>query len=83
MISPGNYMATPSFSEQLNTANQWHSQAVDAGICNGRYFINGVGIGFDGAVVKGFLNCRKWMQGNLAYYWTVLQNIIGLSIKAT
>jgi diacylglycerol kinase (ATP) len=70
-----------SLIEQLHTAINGIPQAVDAGICNGRYFINGVGIGFDGAVVKGFLNSRKWMQGNLAYYWTVLHTISGYRSK--
>jgi diacylglycerol kinase (ATP) len=70
-----------SLSEQLNIALNGVPLAVDAGLCNGRYFINGVGIGFDGAVVKDFLNFRKWMPGNLAYYWTVLQTISGYRSK--
>ena len=70
-----------SLSDQLSIAINGLPHAVDAGICNGRYFINGVGIGFDGAVVKGFLNCRKWMEGNLAYYWTVLRTLSGYQSK--
>jgi diacylglycerol kinase (ATP) len=66
---------------QLHTAINGTPLAVDAGICNGRYFINGVGIGFDGAVVQDFLNSRKWLQGNLAYYWAVLKTISGYRSK--
>ena len=64
-----------SLAEQLNTAIHGVPLAVDAGICNGRYFINGVGIGFDGAVVMDFINSRKWLQGNLAYYWAVIKTL--------
>lgn len=61
--------------EQLKTAIHGIPLAVDAGICNGRYFVNGVGIGFDGAVVMDFINSRKWLQGNLAYYWAVIKTL--------
>ena len=34
---------------------------VDAGLCNDKLFLNGVGIGFDGAIVKSLL-VRKKLQ---------------------
>jgi YegS/Rv2252/BmrU family lipid kinase len=67
--------AVKSLAEQLKTAFHGMPLAVDAGICNGRYFINGVGIGFDGAVVMDFIKSRKWMHGNLAYYWAVIKTL--------
>jgi len=47
---------------------------IDAGSCNGKYFINGVGIGFDGAVVKA-MGKKKFLPGHLAYLLAVLQQI--------
>lgn len=48
---------------------------VDAGICNGKYFINGVGIGFDGEVVNA-MSADKFLPGHLAYLLTVLKKIL-------
>ncbi|MDB5251668.1 MAG: hypothetical protein JWP27_837 [Flaviaesturariibacter sp.] len=48
---------------------------VDAGICNGRLFINGAGIGFDGAIVKDLLG-RKKMAGKATYLLSILKNIM-------
>lgn len=50
-------------------------QPVDAGLCNRRLFINGVGIGFDGKVVKD-LSGKEKRDGKAAYLLTVLKNII-------
>src|SRR5688500_14336823 len=41
-----------SIHECLELALGQEAKSVDAGICNGRLFLNGVGIGFDGAIVK-------------------------------
>jgi YegS/Rv2252/BmrU family lipid kinase len=46
-------------------------QTVDAGICNERMFLNGVGIGFDGWVVKRLL-AKRFFKGKAAYYSTVI-----------
>ncbi len=56
----------------LNDKLQW----VDAGMCNGRLFINGVGIGFDGAIVKDLLGKKK-LAGKASYLLSILKNIIG------
>jgi len=53
---------------------------VDAGTCNGRLFTNGVGIGFDGAIVKDLLG-RKKMTGKATYLLSILKNIVGYSEK--
>jgi diacylglycerol kinase (ATP) len=48
---------------------------VDAGLCNGRLFVNGVGIGFDGAVVNDLANKNK-KAGKTSYYLSVLKNLL-------
>jgi diacylglycerol kinase (ATP) len=48
---------------------------VDAGICNGKLFLNGVGIGFDGAIVRDLLGKKK-MAGKASYLLSILKNIM-------
>jgi YegS/Rv2252/BmrU family lipid kinase len=50
-------------------------KGVDAGCCNGRYFINGMGIGFDGEVVKAMGSKKFLSAGHFSYLWIVLKNI--------
>jgi diacylglycerol kinase (ATP) len=50
-------------------------RTVDAGVCNGRLFLNGVGIGFDGAIVKD-LTGKKKIAGKGSYLLSVLKNIM-------
>jgi diacylglycerol kinase (ATP) len=47
---------------------------VDAGLCNDRFFINGVGIGFEGAVAKS-LTGKKKRPGKTSFLLTILQKI--------
>lgn len=54
---------------------------IDAGTCNGKLFINGVGIGFDGAIVKALLGKRK-LAGKASYLLAVLKNIISYKEQA-
>jgi diacylglycerol kinase (ATP) len=63
-----------SVEEYIEIAVAASPKAVDAGTCNGKYFINGVGIGFDGSVVQAMGN-RKLLPGHLAYLSTVLRQI--------
>lgn len=39
---------------------------IDAGRVNGRWFVNGVGFGFDAAITRAMLR-RKWLPGPLGY----------------
>ncbi|HEU4470552.1 MAG TPA: diacylglycerol kinase family protein [Flavisolibacter sp.] len=48
---------------------------VDAGVCNGRIFLNGVGIGFDGAIVRDLLGKRK-LAGKASYLLSILKHIM-------
>ena len=47
---------------------------VDAGVCNGWYFINGFGVGFDGEVVKSMAN-RKIFPSHLSYLLAVWKQL--------
>ncbi|RYZ17140.1 MAG: hypothetical protein EOO16_24660 [Chitinophagaceae bacterium] len=48
---------------------------VDAGVCNGRLFLNGVGIGFDGAIVRDLIGKKK-LAGKASYLLSVLKHIM-------
>ena len=47
---------------------------VDAGMCNHRIFINGVGLGFDGEVVRSIKSIR-WIGGHLGYLIAVIKQV--------
>lgn len=63
-----------TFEAQLRHVLAAQPKPVDAGRCNGRLFLNGVGIGFDGEVVKS-MGKRRILAGHLAYLATVLRKI--------
>lgn len=63
-----------SVADQVQTFLKAHVQVIDAGSCNGRLFINGVGIGFDGVVVKSMLGKKK-LAGKASYLLSVMKNI--------
>jgi diacylglycerol kinase (ATP) len=48
---------------------------MDAGKCNDRYFLNGVGIGFDGAVAKSLQGVNKF-GGKTSFMLSVLKHIL-------
>jgi diacylglycerol kinase family enzyme len=64
----------------LNTAEQItrvflaRAQPVDAASCNGKLFVNSVGIGFDGEVLRSMGAIRK-LGGHIGYLWVVLKKI--------
>ncbi|HEX6846029.1 MAG TPA: diacylglycerol kinase family protein [Chitinophagaceae bacterium] len=64
-----------SFEEQLEIALTANPKPVDAGKCNDRYFINGVGIGFEGAVAKSLTGKKKTKPGKAAFMGTILQKV--------
>ena len=63
-----------SFDEQLALVLSGKSKPIDAGICNGRLFINGVGIGFDGAVAKSLTGKSKRV-GKTSFLIAILKKI--------
>ena len=62
-------------SEQIEHILQSTPKPIDAGKCNDRYFLNGVGIGFDGAVAKGLQGVNKF-GGKTSFMLAVLKHII-------
>lgn len=66
---------TQSMETHFKTAVLATPKAVDAGICNQKLFLNGVGIGFDGWVVKKLL-AKNLFTGKAAYYSTVISLLL-------
>lgn len=60
---------------QLASAVFGPTKAIDAGRCNDRLFINGVGIGFDGEAAK-MVRSVRWLRGHLKYLYVVLRKIL-------
>lgn len=66
--------------EQAEQVLQGKPQLIDAGVCNERLFINGVGIGFDGAIVHDLLGKKK-LAGKASYLLSILKHIVGYHEK--
>ena len=49
---------------------------IDAGVCNGKLFLNGVGIGFDGSIVKDLAGKSKW-PGKTSYFISIIKHLWG------
>jgi len=64
-----------SQEELFNKAMAGKSMMVDAGFCNGNYFLNGIGIGFDGSVVKSMGRKKPFLRGHAAYLYAVIKQI--------
>lgn len=71
---------TLSVEDQLEVILHNRIQFVDAGMCNEKLFLNGVGIGFDGAIVKDLLSKRK-SKSKSSYLHSILKNILGYREK--
>ncbi len=67
---------TPTLAHQLEIAFSGDEKRVDAGVCNGRYFVNGAGFGFDGAVVECMNRKKKLLTGLPVYYYSVVKMIL-------
>ncbi|MDB5195946.1 MAG: hypothetical protein JWP88_316 [Flaviaesturariibacter sp.] len=61
--------------QQLEAILSGQTRWIDAGTCNGRLFINGVGIGFDGAIVKDLIGKKK-VAGKASYLLAIMKNIL-------
>ena len=61
--------------EQIMQVLQSAPKPIDAGKCNDRYFLNGVGIGFDGAVAKSLQGVNKW-GGKTSFLISILRHIL-------
>jgi diacylglycerol kinase (ATP) len=65
------------FAKQVEIAIHGKIKQFDLGVCNGRYFINGLGIGFDGQVVKEMVERGDKRGSHLDYLLTVLRIVGG------
>ncbi len=81
----GNDFATKLYGkskidEQVQIIFDAVPKKVDAAECNGRKFINGVGIGFDGEVLKS-MNAIRLLGGHLGYLSIVIRKIFSFKEK--
>ena len=60
--------------DQVAHVLQTMPKPIDAGKCNDRYFLNGVGIGFEGAVAKSLQGVNKWF-GKTSFLISILKHI--------
>jgi diacylglycerol kinase (ATP) len=70
-----------SLEKQVELLLENRPQKIDAGSCNGKLFLNGVGIGFDGAIVKDLLGKKK-LAGKASYLLSILKHIVDYQEKA-
>ncbi|MDD5066655.1 MAG: diacylglycerol kinase family lipid kinase [bacterium] len=71
-----NFRHGMGIEEQMTAALEGEVRKIDAGLCNDRYFINGVGIGFDGKVVEEMMKEGKVFKGHAGYLYVVLKCIL-------
>lgn len=81
----GNDFATKLYgripvAQQVNALLSAPIKSVDAAECNGRKFINGVGIGFDGEVLRS-IKAIRLLGGHLGYLWIVVRKIFSFKEK--
>ena len=69
-----------TFEEQLQVALNEPPKPIDIGKCNDRYFINGIGIGFEGEVARA-LTGKKKMLGKASFLITILKKIFSYRSK--
>jgi diacylglycerol kinase (ATP) len=69
------HLGNASLEKQFQNTLSKQSILVDAGICNNQKFLNGVGIGFDGWVVKKNIG-KRFFTGIAAYYSTIISLLL-------
>jgi len=67
----GNISLEKQIDKVLNHAQE---KLIDVAQCNGQLFVNSIGLGFDGEVLKGISNIRK-IGGHLGYLIQVIKTI--------
>ena len=70
-----------NFEKQVEIAIHGRIQRFDLGLCNGRAFVNGLGIGFDGQVVEQMSKRNKKRGSHMDYLMTVLKTVAGFREK--
>lgn len=70
-----------NYKKQVEIALHGNIKSFDLGKCNERYFVNGVGIGFDGEVVKEMVEHGNKKGRHIDYLLTVLRIVAGFKEK--
>lgn len=70
-----------SFEEQLHLALSAEHKPIDLGRCNEKFFINGVGVGFEGEVAKS-LTGKKKKAGKASFMTMILKKIFSYRSKS-
>ena len=63
-----------SLVEQVERVLSAEARPVDAASCNGKLYLNSLGIGFDGEVLQS-MGAIRWLGGHLGYLWVVIRKI--------
>jgi diacylglycerol kinase (ATP) len=71
------FLGNLDFRRQLEIVIKGECSEIDAGECNGKIFLNGLGIGFDGRVVEKMSLNYKNYKGKFSYYRTVISLLSG------
>jgi YegS/Rv2252/BmrU family lipid kinase len=66
--------------QQIGKILNGSSHLIDAGTCNNKLFLNGIGIGFDGVIVQHLLSKKK-SKGKSAYLISIFKNIFSYKEK--
>jgi YegS/Rv2252/BmrU family lipid kinase len=69
-----------TFDEQLQIALNDEPKTIDIGKCNSHFFINGVGVGFEGEVANA-LKGKKKRPGKSSFLITILKKIFNYRSK--
>ena len=69
-----------TFEQQLDIGLIGDPKPIDSGKCNDRYFLNDVGIGFEGAVAKALTGKKKHL-GKTSFLITILKKIFSYRSK--
>jgi len=59
----------------LNKLDEKNEVRIDIGECNGKRFINGVGIGYDGWVAREAEKGVRWLSPGLKYHLAILRGL--------
>ena len=63
-----------TLDQQLDIALNESAKPIDMAKCNDRYFINGLGLGFEGEVAKALVGKKKY-SGKISFLITILKKI--------
>ncbi|MBW3568233.1 MAG: diacylglycerol kinase family lipid kinase, partial [Proteobacteria bacterium] len=67
-------LGSPTWTQVCDKLVAGHTRNVDIGLCNGTYFANGIGAGFDAKVAR-IANGIRWLRGNAVYGIALLRTL--------